>query len=538
MIKDLTRLSRLTQRFVRSGDSLRVQTLDDASVVHEFEFTGVPQGAVPEEVPIVAQAILAMLVLGNLPSGGDEFRSNLRDAMQTAPAVPVSEVPRETAVVVGDLFCLGNALVVVTTAGTTGAAVPAAPIAGVTPGTTPAGITDGTAVLWSIGSQRVMANPSIIEVALSDASGTSTLTLTNPQTAPGSFENFSAPFLNPITTGQPNSRAQAYAWNTGSAVVDLGGAGRIGNWSSRAFSTDSDLVHIGYFGTSSTFLSEFFRVRVDGVLVSGNLLRPGGQGSGRHLALSIPGGIEDRVIVIESAGGLALSYVGVPTGRYIRAPRTPGNVLGWFSDSFGHTESPSCTSQSLDLAPRVGARLGFRHTLAAAVGGVSYAFNDGTNSNKSLAAQLNLNQLDQHKLDTMIFGLSYNATALATADAAAQEATAAGVCWSTFRAQFPGKMLVIGPWYRRTGLETRYANVRAALREKFLEFGDFKSYFIDPFDDSIIRGDGLVLRGAGFAWLPTGSWAIGADAVHPSPAGVGWLEHKIAEAAELCLSSV
>src|SRR5690606_25922089 len=109
---------------------------------------------------------------------------------------------------------------------------------------------------------------------------------------------------------------------------------------------------------------------------------------------TIPGGIRDRVICIESSGHLNLSYIAVPAGTYVRAPTQRGRVLGWFSDSFGVTESPAVPSAALDLAPRVGTRLGFRHTLAAAVGGVSYAYDvTVANSRVSLLKQLALNDL-------------------------------------------------------------------------------------------------------------------------------------------------
>lgn len=536
---DLSYLSRLTQRVVREGSSIFIRTYDDAALVHEFEFTNAPAFSAPNEVPMLSDHILCSIAMRAYQESATNAEATRQMNMAAAalnPSIKAPDLPIGQPINLDFTYNVNGSLVVPSVAGTTDTLPGSLP--GITPGVDPGAITSGTATLYSLCRPSKPAATDRPAVTLVESAGATGLgNVVNFFDNPDKFETLSAPYYHSAGGSGIGKLSSLWAWNDGGTAVTHGVAGRIAKWSTRVFRTNSDVIDIGFMGGSPTADNEHIRIRVNGALVNEAPMAHTLNGTSRKFTLTIAGGIMDREICIETSPYFGLQYAAVPTGRTLYKPTKRGNCLAWFGDSYEDTESPSIGDAFWDLTPRVGIRLGFRHVLGCGSGGTSYAVDSSSGGRKSFETQLTLNDIGAYTFDAIAITNSFNAITSATVTAA-MEAEAAGRCWRNIRQKRSEVMLIVGPWYRYAPNATKYDQVRAALFAAFLEFGDFRSYFIDPYDGSITRGDGKVIREAnGVAWFNAGNiaWAIGPDNAHPSPAGVALLEDELVSAFDLCL---
>lgn len=537
---DLSYLSRLTQRVVREGTSIFIRTYDDAALVHEFEFTNAPLFNAPNEVPMLGDHILCSIAMQAYQDSANNAEATRQANMATYmlnPSIKAPDLPIGQAINLDFTYNVNGSLVVPSVAGTTDTLPGTLP--GITPGVNPGAITSGTATLYSLCRPSKPAATDRPACTLVESAGVTGLgSVVNFFDNPDKFETLSAPFYFTAGGSGIGKLSSLWAWVDGGTANTHGAAGRIAKWNTRVFRTNSDVVDIGFLGGSSTADNEHIRIRVDGALVNEAPMAHTLSGSSRKFTLTIAGGIMDREICIETSPYFGLQYAAVPTGRTLYKPTKRGNCLAWFGDSFEDSESPSIGDAFWDLTPRVGTRLGFRHVFGAGSGGTSYALDSSSGGRKSFETQLTLNDISVYTWDAIAISNSYNA--VTNAITAAAEAESAGRCWRNIRAKRAEVMLIVGPWYRPTAHGTKFDQVRSALFAAFLAWGDFRSYFIDPYDGSITRGDGKVVRAAnGVAWFNANNlgWTVGPDGAHPTPAGVAMLEDELVSAFDLCLRS-
>lgn len=456
---------------------------------------------------------------GNIYAGGKQISS---DKDKVIPSQPWSAAE---AVVVTDIRRLPTGeRIICTAAGTTGATAPV-----LIYGAAPAAITDNTATWWLL---EVYANSFV------ENSGTSALTPSHFHNNPERFFYGSA--RNRYTPGGSGLTTQSRLW----AITDgstgdngFGANGNIGKYVTREFDTDADIMDIGFFSATAGQPHERFQVLVDGKEVFATPYKPSTNGSSRHLRIRLGKGRGDKNVVVTCFGALILQYVAVPSDCYVRYPANPGEVIGVFTDSFGDTESPAVVDSYNDFTPTLGRALGYKHILMAGVGGTSYSLD--ASGRKNLRDLLALNDIRAYNLDAIVIGQGYNA-GQATANAAT-EATYAKASWTALRASAPGApMVIIGSWYKNPTATAGHVAVEAALKAAFLEQKDPNSVFIDPFDGSITTGRGYVVKGATGPWFSdaVSSWAIGADAAHPSPAGRVYLTEKATSEVKFAFASI
>jgi len=444
-----------------------------------------------------------------------------------------------TAYVATDVVRLSTGpLLLCTTAGTSHATTEPT----ITIGSAPAEITDNTAKWWALSEATRVAPSGAIAVTVTDNAGNSALgSIVNFFDNSAQFDQLSAP--NVYTPGGAGSTKYCTAWSMLDGSTNDGGFGtngKQGKYRTIEFVTNADLFEIGYFAITANFLNERVRIWVEGYGTSEAPIIPGAQGASRFWRIAIPGGRRRRLVRIAASGASPyLRYVGVAADCVVEKPTQTAPVLGWFSDSFGDTESPAIGIAHYDLAPQVGKRLGMPHVMHGGSGGTSYALSIAS-SRQNLQWVLANNDWTQYNFAAIINGHGYNAGDPGNNISAPTEAAAALVCWNKQRALWPtAPIVVIGPWYVRTGVYIAPSQaVAAALKAQFLAWGDKRSAYIDPFDGSITAGDGTVIRAATSAWIGTANaaWVIGADAAHPSPAGAWYLQDCIARSADAALN--
>ncbi len=477
----------------------------------------------------------------------DVARRKLRDAHKLdaakAATTKATEWASDTTVQPFDIRRLstGELLVAVqTAAGVIGASGPT-----VTAGAAPAAITDNTVTWWPLQSVSRPAPSGGPSVTVTDNAGSSARTLTNIYLNPGKFEQASAPNVHLQAGSGAGTQSRAWSVNDGGSTSYGPGAGRVCNYRTVAFLTNEDVIDVGYFTGIATYENNRLILEVDGYPVTEAPLIPGAIGSSRHFKFTISGGRRERLIRIRCHGSFSLQYIGTASDTTIRKPPVRALTLVACTDSFGNTEMPSVKEANFDLVPSLSRRLGFPNCVFVGSGGTSYSGDDGSGSGrKALRTVMQTNDFSQFGADAWLFMHSYNAAMNGTPTET--EADAALFCWQNANAVSPSApQIIVGPHYQRPTFEAAVLAMSAALKAKFLSWGNPNSAYIDPQDGSVTLGDGTIVRAGDAAWINTtnASWVLPPnggvfDGAHLSIAGKAYYEDCLASAAETALAAL
>jgi hypothetical protein len=409
-------------------------------------------------------------------------------------------------------------------------------------GATPASIADGTVTWWPVGQASRLKPSDQPAITCSVVAGNSALAnVVNPYDSAASFEQTSAP--NVYTEGGSGSIKYCTAWAFSDGSTNdygFGANGRQGKYRCIRFTTDADLFEIGGFAFQTGFANESVIILVDGWSITEAPQRVTTTPSSFFYRVSIPGSRRKRVITVMVHGRTILRYVATAAGCSITPPEGKTPLLGWWSDSFGDTESPGLSSVHFDTAPQVARRLGFPQVACAGVGGTSYSLDNGTR--KSLQTLLDINDWSGYNFDAMLVAHGYNAGQAVGGATPAVEAAAALASWQKLRELAPqAPILIYNVWYTKTGADIATETaMSAALLAQFLAWGDPNSAIINPLDGSIVRGTGTYIRQATTAWFNTGNagWTIGVDTAHPTPLGARYLQDNMVYSGEIALQTL
>ncbi len=422
---------------------------------------------------------------------------------------------------------------------TTGATEPT-----ITAGAAPAAITDNGVTWWPLQELTRPAPAGVPVPVVTDNAGGSARTQYGINANPSLFEQASAPNVFVIAGSGNTARTIAWTINDGSSADFGAGAGRITPYRTLAFVVPDDVIDIGYFATSTSFINQRPIIEVDGYPAMEVPLVPAAAGSSRHLKLTIPGGRRERLIRIRCSGGFNLQYIA--TASDIAPARPPVRALTAVvpSDSFGNTEMPNTSEDHLNLSVRVSRRLGFPNCVMAVAGGTSYSLDDAGSGRHSLKKIMAAHDFSAFGADLFMPMHGYNAGGNGVAPAV--ECADALTCWQGMRAASPtAPVIPVNVHYLRPGLLSAMTAMRDALKAQFLAWADPNSAFIDPTDGSITLGDGTIVREASDAWInaTNAAWVLppsgGAfDGAHLSIAGRAYYEDKLVAAAELALSAL
>lgn len=435
-----------------------------------------------------------------------------------------------------------NGALVLATQGTAGVTGSVEPVIAV--GAAPAAITDGTVTLWPLQEQTRPVPAGIPVPVITDNAGASARTQYGINANPGLFEQASAPNVFVIAGSGNTARTIGWTVNDGSSTDFGAGAGRITPYRTVSCVVADDVIEIGYFATTSTYINERPIIEVGGYPAMEVPLIPAAFGGSRHLKMAIPGGRRERLIRIRCSGGFNLQYLA--TASDIAPMRPPVRALTAVvpSDSFGNTEMPNAAEDHLNLSVRVTRRLGFPNCVMAVVGGTAYSFDDAGSGRQSLKKIMAANDFGAFGADLFMPMHSYNAAVSGVAPAV--ECDAALTCWQGMRqAASSAPIIPISLHYLRPGFVTQCTAMRDALKAQFLAWADSNSAFVDPTDGSITLGDGTVVRAADSAWInaTNASWVLPPsggvfDGAHLSIAGRAFYEDKLVAAVELALAAL
>lgn len=422
---------------------------------------------------------------------------------------------------------------------TTGATEPT-----VTAGASPAAITDSGVTWWPLQELSRPAPAGVPVPVVTDNAGASARTQYGINANPGLFEQASAPNVFVIAGSGNTARTIGWTVNDGSSTDFGAGAGRIAPYRTVAFVVPDDVIDIGYFATTSTYINERPIIEVDGYPAMEVPLIPAAFGGSRHLKLTIPGGRRERLIRIRCSGAFNLQYIATASDNAPVRPSVRALTAVVPSDSFGNTEMPNAAEDHLNLSVRVTRRLGFPNCVMAVAGGTAYSFDDAGSGRQSLKKIMAANDFSAFGADLFMPMHSYNAAVSGVTPSV--ECDAALTCWQGMRQAGPYAPVVpISLHYLRPGFVTQCTAMRDALKAQFLAWADPNSAFVDPTDGSIILGDGTIVRAADSAWInaTNASWVLPPsggvfDGAHLSIAGRAFYEDKLVAAVELALAAL
>jgi hypothetical protein len=473
------------------------------------------------------------------PSNGIPLNQRRKEqqALMLAAATTIAPVRANTTPYVAtDMFALPTGEIVrVTGGGTSSGAAPT-----ITPGSVPAAIVDGGVTYWATGDMTKPVPAGVPVVTVSDQAGNSALTLYNTWSDATLFDQPATPTANiQIVGGDTGKTTRNVAWSyldgstNANGFVAVGQTGPIRTLDTR---TNADVIEIGYFSGAADSLNLRLKVWVQGYGVTEVPIVPAAVGSSRFIRLSIPGGRVWRRVSVMAGGVFNFRYLGIPAGCALEKPQFRLPFMGWFGDSWVNTESPSVNMAIEDASVRAANRLGFPHILPAALGGTSWTL--GSGGRLSFVDLIELNDFSTFGFDAVTISHGYNAAESGVAPATEAAGLQLGMSkvrgWNEEDPTIP--IFIINDWYAKAAFATQHAAMSAALKAAFLEVGDPYSFMISPQDGSVICGDGTVIVPVTTAWIPTAAvaWVIGADASHPSPAGVYYIGDRIIASQEAC----
>ena len=451
-----------------------------------------------------------------------------------------------------DVVSLSNGqLIICTTAGNV-SLDPAGPGGAFVP---TAEFTDGTAKWWALG--RVSQTPPLGRAVPSvvDVAGNTGLTAYNFFESKTRFLEPltpSAQIISPAGSGPTSAQSRSYLYLDGGSVDNgFGTVGFSGLNRSIIFDSDSDVVEIGYVGSSGT---ERIRVYVDEYPVQEApllLCNLGGSvGSSRFLRISFAEGRKFRRWRIEAPGVLVLKYAAVTFGATLLPPPTrPGLTAVWNSDSFGDTVSPMVNFvPEENLATRALKRVGFEHVLDAHIGGSGYV-HVGSSSRYNCVNLISNNSFAFGNPILWVFGYGINDGGAGSGVTDPQTVANARAAWALARAQAPNALIhVLGPWSSSVSALSTIVSCDAAMQAAFLAWNDPLSSWESPITGTVILGGvtytGLEAwtDGTGIQGAPSGNGrsniytSASPDGIHPSPTGKAYYEGRIAFSLERALT--